>query len=88
MLPSGYPRDSSTIDLATIQSITPPQLRDEVLSAIAQSIQVRLCHGQIITAAFSRHDHLDDLDVVLSVPRLGGSRKSSSYTDGVAGLSF
>jgi hypothetical protein len=41
-LPSGYSGNSSTIDLTAVQSITPPELRDEVLGAIARSIQVSL----------------------------------------------
>lgn len=42
-LPSEYLGDSSTIDLTTVQLMTPPELRDEVLDAIARSIQVCLC---------------------------------------------
>ena len=41
-LPSGYTGNSTTIDLAAVQSITPPELREEVLHAIARSIQVCL----------------------------------------------
>lgn len=41
-LPSGYTGNSTTIDLAAVQSITPPGLREEVLHAIARSIQVCL----------------------------------------------
>ena len=52
-LPSGYPGDSSTIDLATVQLITPPELRDEVLDAIACSIQVCLR----ITTLPPQHSH-------------------------------
>ena len=42
MLPPGFPGDSRTIDLTTVRLITPPALRDQVLRAIARSIQVRL----------------------------------------------
>ena len=41
-LPTGYPGNSSTLDLTAVQSITPPMLRDEVLHAVARSIQVCL----------------------------------------------
>ena len=83
-LPSEYGGDSSTIDLATVQLMTPPELRDEVLEAIARSIQVRLWVTKLPLSAFSRYGHLDYLDVVLSVPWGGGSRKSlASYVDDV-----
>lgn len=42
---------------------------------------------KIAAAAFSRYGHLDDLDVVFSVPWHGGSRKSLAfYVDDTAGL--
>lgn len=46
LLPSGYPVNSRSIDLATVHLITPPELRDEVLRAIARSIQVCLQMGK------------------------------------------
>lgn len=42
---------------------------------------------KIAVAAFSRYGHLDDLDVVLSVPWSGSSRKSLAfYVDDATGL--
>jgi hypothetical protein len=88
MLPSGYRGQSSTINLATVQLITPPELRDEVLNAIAHSIQVCFVHHGVAAALYSRHIHLDDLDVVLSVPGRGSSRKPFySRTHDATGLS-
>ena len=54
LLPSGYPENASTIDLASLRSITPPELRGEVLHAVARSIQVCSASDQIIVAVFSR----------------------------------
>lgn len=87
-LPSGYPGNPSTIDLTTVQSITPPELRDQVLHAIARSIQVCLLVVNSTVTTFLLQGRLDDLDVVLSVPRSGSSRESlASLIDDAPGLS-
>lgn len=86
-LPPGYLGNSSTIDLATIRLITPPELRDEVLNAVARSIQVCFVHDGIAVAVFSLQVYPDNLDVVLSVPRRGSSSKSLvSHANDTVGL--
>lgn len=77
--------------MSGLQRVVSQKLRDEILNAIARSIQVCLCVTKSrLQFSDAMGDCLDDMDDVFSAPRTSSSRKSLTSDafriDNAAGL--